>query len=177
MTAVGEEGRSRMSSRSHGAPASWDDLSRYADHHQRGELLLTHAEAMSDGDYWRAVADAWQDSERQSLSRADWRRLWLADRPGREQAMTADEHAALAALPRRVAVFRGVHLFNGVAGLSWTFDREKAAWFARRDLDGYGAVVSGRVLHRRILALFEARQEHELIVQPCHVYARKWEAI
>jgi hypothetical protein len=158
--------------------SSWDELSRYANHHERGWLLLEHAHDLSGDDYWRAVADAWLDSDRQSLAPADWRGLWLADRPGREQVMTVEDRDALAALPERVTVYRGVNCRNYVAGISWTLDRNLAHWFALRWVNaeypkGF-TVISGTVLRHRILALLQD-SEHEIIAQPKHVYGRSWD--
>jgi hypothetical protein len=157
----------------------WERAMAFAGHAERGPLVLAHGDEMDDATYWRCVADAWQDSERQSLTPADWRSLFGADRPGREHLMRPEERRELAALPERVEVYRGVNAYSHVAGISWTLDREQAEWFARRfperpDYPGFvwSAVVSGRVLRHRIIALFQARQESEVVVFPRYVYRR-----
>ena len=124
---------------------SWSEISKYADHTSRGVLLLEHSLTLGDQDYWHAVRDAWQDSDRQPLSAAQWRTLWCADRPGRENVMDAGERDRLAALPDRVEVHRGVNARNTVSGLSWTLDADTAHWFA--DIPGAGSLrVEARLL-------------------------------
>jgi hypothetical protein len=48
---------------------------------------------------------------------------------GREHLMDAEERAAL---PDVVTILRGFTHAEGARGLSWTLDRERAEWFARR---------------------------------------------
>jgi hypothetical protein len=124
-----------------------------AGHQGRPDLLLAHADEMDDRAYWKAVADTWQDSERPRLGKRDWQRLFYAKRPRREELMSPEERAELAALPERIPVFCGVGLHNfNVHGLSWTLDRDRAAWFARRfaNLAGApGVVVAGTTARAR----------------------------
>jgi hypothetical protein len=91
--------------------------------------------------------------------------------------MTASERQQLAALPDRVSIYRGVNAYSEPSGISWTLDRERAEWFARRfplrpDYPGlvWSELIEGRVLQRRIIALFQSRQESEIVVFPRHVY-------
>jgi hypothetical protein len=60
-------------------------------------------------------------------------------------------------------------------------DYEWAAWFAKRfphiGEDWPGAVISGRVRHERILALFQTRKEAEVVVFPRYVYARRVQSV
>lgn len=164
---------------------SWKELSRFANHWSRGSLLREHAGDLSTEDYWSAVAQAWSDSDRQDLTPADWRTVWLADAQlGREQAMTIEEREQLGALPERVSVYRGVNQRNHITGLSWTLDRDLAHWFAWRhvppnEVSTPGLLIgvrSGIVLRHRIIALIQERNEHEILVQPKYVHARSWEA-
>lgn len=146
---------------------------RSADHYFRVRVLLDIAPALTDRDYWRAVAEAWQDSDRNGASPRIWRDLFSARRPERAALMTAAERAQLAALPDRVEVHRGVNRFNRrFNGLSWTLDREQAEWFARRGIIGPSHVITGRVKRERIIALLQTRQESEVLIFPRYVYAR-----
>jgi hypothetical protein len=136
---------------------------------------LDHADDLAGPDYWAAVADAWQDCERQNLTHADWRALWSRpEHESRQCVMTDAERARLEALPERVTVYRGFNAYSGSSGMSWTLDPEVATWFARRV--GPGAVISGTVRRGRILALFDGRNESEVVVFPRYVYARKLQA-
>lgn len=147
-----------------------------ANHEQRGVLLWEHRDALSDSDYWRAVADAWQDSDRQPLAASHWRELWTAKRPERDCAMTDAERLELAALPERVTVYRGVGTWNCVSGIAWSLERPVAESFARRG-GGIGVLITGKVRRGRILALYQARREAEVVVPPRYVYARSWEPL
>jgi hypothetical protein len=158
----------------------WEERFRFADHHERGSLMLEVPADLDDAAYWRAVASAWQDCERQSLTAAQWRALLTAQRAGREQhLMTSEERQELAALPERVTVHRGVHAYSyATGGLSWTLDRTRAVWFAQRfpSPEWPGVVITGQVLRHRIVALFQARGESEVLVFPRFVRDRQWTA-
>jgi hypothetical protein len=51
-------------------------------------------------------------------------------------------------------------------GLSWTTDREKAVWFARRFPGPEPRVLTGRTRRGNVIAYFAGRQEAEVIVLP-----------
>lgn len=143
--------------------------------------MLEVPAGLDDAAYWRAVASAWQDSERQSVTAAQWRALLTAQHAGREQyLMTPEERQELAALPERVTVYRGVHAHSyAMGGLSWTLDRARAVWFAQRFTtpEWPGGVITGRVLRHRIVALFQARKESEVLVFPRFVRDRQCDAL
>lgn len=159
----------------------WEERFICVGHSERPWALYEHRDEMDHRSYWKAVAQAWSDSERTDFML--WADLLSAQRPGREQMMSDDERAELASLPDRVTVWRGVNEFNRIAGISWTLDREKAFWFARRWMDPdhegpdpmehHRCVIEGRVLRSRMMALFDNRNEREVIVFPRYVYDRK----
>ncbi|WP_051324920.1 hypothetical protein [Candidatus Solirubrobacter pratensis] len=159
---------------------------RYADHSRRGTLVLDAPDDLDHMTYWQSLSHAWVDSDRQPLKAEHWRSLFKADRPGRENLMTAEEQAKLASLPDRVTVYRGFsgctpdyRILNGVSGLSWTLDRQCADWFARRfarcGRTIAATVTVGKVRRERAVALFDARGEDEVLVFPRYVYDRKAE--
>jgi hypothetical protein len=157
----------------------WAEISKWADHWERGQLLLRYADDLPLAEFWRAVADAWSDCERQFVTPEDWRRMWTS-RPDDDlrwlNVMTDAERAEFEALPDRVRVWRGVNARNRVRGLSWTLDCRLAHWFAGR-FEGPSVVIAGIVLRRRVLALFQARSESEVVVFPRYVYGRTWERL
>jgi hypothetical protein len=67
-----------------------------------------------------------------------------------------------------------VNAHNGFTGISWTLDRERAEWFARRFSNEHwpGVVITGQVKRERIIALINDRQEREVVVFPRYVYNR-----
>lgn len=111
------------------------DWSEYVFFHARPYRLAALkriASKLTDKDYWRLVAEVWQNSENIHQNRTEWIRLWNAERPGKHQyAMDAKGRKALARQPDVLTIYRGIK-GKGRNGLSWTLDREKAIWFARR---------------------------------------------
>lgn len=70
-------------------------------------------------------------------------------------------------LPDTVTVYRGVTSYNSknVLALSWTLDRDKAEWFAHRFGED-GTVYEAQIDKEHIYALFNGRDESEVIVDP-----------
>src|ERR1700730_7082292 len=86
---------------------------------------------LSSSDYWELVGNVWIDSENIRQHYAVWKRIWTAPIPDKEKCMDTTERARLARMPLAFDVWRGIG-FRGRTGLSWTRDRDKAVWFARR---------------------------------------------
>lgn len=154
------------------ASGNW---SRYVFGHERPyrlEALLRAAEAGLRDDpaaFWPLLAETWIDSENIREMRDAWLDLWGSDVPERERVMDEEERAALAALPETVEVWRGVGHEDAVHGLSWTVDRDKAAWFARRfavDQRRTPYLAFGRVAKADVLAYFLSRAESEIVALP-----------
>lgn len=123
-----------------------------------------------DADYWNLVRDVWMDTE--NLRQWDHlieNLLHPAER-GEPQMMDDDEQAALAAMGDPITVWRGHSQYNA-EGWSWTVDRERAEWFARRLLHGDKAplISKGRVRRRDVLAYLTGRGEAEIVVDPADV--------
>ncbi len=84
--------------------------------------------------------------------------------------MTAEERKRLDELDNPVTVYRGVTPYNAksVRALSWTLDYEKALWFAKR-FDSDGTVYTAEIEKSNILALFDGRDESEIVVEPAYL--------
>ena len=121
---------------------------------------------LTDIDYWTLLGQVWTDSENIWQVLDGWRNLLASHRAGREHLMTAEEQAAHAALPETVTVYRGAVAGRNEAGLSWTLDRAKAAWFSGRRMEGKGrpVVLTGTVAKADVLAFFQDRGEDEVLV-------------
>lgn len=138
--------------------------------------LMEHRGLMTHRAYWEMVRDVWVDSENIRQSRSEWRKLLTSPRPGRWHCAMTDEDRAMlaAAFPDSggtVRIWRGHGPMEGGRrmGLSWSLDREKAAWFARRNsrLHGHPAILSeARVLAADILLAIATRNESEVVVLP-----------
>ena len=86
------------------------------------------ASEMTDADYWAALGE-WY-TEQEFFDQAQLRRLFAAERPGRENLMNEEDRTFLAQLPETFEVYRGYG--KTANGWSWTRDRDKAIWFAQR---------------------------------------------
>jgi hypothetical protein len=113
------------------------------------------------------VSEIWSDSESIRHDRAIWI-VWKALSNPR-LSMSEEEREAFAALPEELCVFRGYSRYRlrTARGLSWTLDRAKAEWFARRfSFRSRGYVATGCVPKSKVLAYFDGRQEREIVVLP-----------
>ena len=133
-------------------------------------------EELDDVSYWQLLASIWTDSENIVQNYADWTALWSSDRPQRENTMDADDQEALQALPEILTIYRGYGHQNAVNGLSWTLDKTRGEWFARRysAMDGRKPhLARGTVEKRHVLAHFNGRNESEIVVIPENVMIKK----
>jgi hypothetical protein len=134
----------------------------------RFEALTEVADEMDDGVFWDAVRLVWMDSENIRQHQDEWDELLRSDRPGRENMMDDEEREALAVLPEMVEIYQG-HTDERDDGWSWTTDRDKALWFARRfaSMEGAEPELSTAMVHRDdIAAYLLGRGEHEVLVDP-----------
>ncbi|MBO5021145.1 MAG: hypothetical protein J6D52_10820 [Clostridia bacterium] len=81
--------------------------------------------------------------------------------------MTPEERKQLDELDDVVTVYRGVTSYNAdnVLALSWTLEYDTANCFAHR-FDEDGTVYQAQINKKDILALFNGRNEAEVIVNP-----------
>ncbi len=84
-----------------------------------------------------------------------------------EDLMNLDERRKLAELPDELEIYRGVTEKNqeNILAMSWTMKQETAEWFAKR-FGSKGKVYRAKVRKEDILALFNGRNESEVIVDP-----------
>jgi hypothetical protein len=110
-----------------------------------------------------------------------WRNLLTADRPGREAMMDQEERHTLNGLPTELTVYRGVGHSGVREGFSWTLDRQRAEWFARRaamvparaevvePVELEPQLVAGTVDRSDVIAYLDGREEQEIVALPEHV--------
>jgi hypothetical protein len=136
------------------------DWSKYIWLHERPYRADALAECVAMGlrgpQYWELVGETWRDSENIHQNRGLWRRIWQAQEPGREHAMTGDDRAALAGLHEKATVWRGTGHRQSIRGLAWTTDRDRGVWFARRfsSLGRPALLATGTVRRADVLAMF-----------------------
>jgi hypothetical protein len=148
------------------------DWRRYVFMHERpfrfNALQAVQDKFINGEDYWRVVGNVWTDSENIYQHFAAWKRLWGSDLAGRQAMMDEDELEELAAMPEILTVYRGFELKSAQRGLSWTTNRDKAVWFAKRlrEPRQKSLVAQATVQKKDVLAYFNGRNENEVVVLP-----------
>lgn len=143
--------------------------------------LTEVAHEMNNADYWGAVAEVWIDSENIFELESLWLEVLTENRPERQVMMHPDDRAELESWDDPVTIFRGFHRAGRELGLSWTIDREKAEWFARRKLrpsDGTPPqIATATVAPSSIIAFLTSRGESEVIALPTDVIIQRIEEV
>jgi hypothetical protein len=150
------------------------DWSTYVFIHERPYRMEALMDATGKGliddpkAYWDLVGSVWVDSENIFESFSEWCELWGENSKDRVHAMNEDEREAFAALPDTITVYRGVSREDAIDGLSWTTDKQKALWFARRlnTKESTPMLAKGKVSKQDVLAHFLGRNESEVVVLP-----------
>lgn len=131
------------------------------------KVMHEHGEEISDRLYWKLVGNVWTDSENIYQNSLEWAILLGSDRGEREAIMSEEDLATYRALPDPITVYRGAIECLNEDGLSWSTDKKRAEWFARRFQnlrDGDAVVLTGTVAKEDALAYFSDRNESEILV-------------
>jgi len=135
--------------------------------------FLKYAEPyLSEKDFGQILSSAWIANEAPNsdpnISKHRFVRMFRATSP--EYLMDAEELSQLQEMDDTVTIYRGVtsHNQTSIKALSWTLDRDKAEWFAHR-FGEEGTVYEAQIDKENILALFNGRNEAEVIVDPRHL--------
>jgi len=141
----------------------------FADEANKLERFEAIEQRLSDAQYWELLASLWTNSKTspsRRKSRMDrWLRLLTAPRGNREHLMQPDDHQKLASLPDPLAIYRGLQEPCRVRGVSWTYDYDRALWFARRFPGRQGKIAHAIAPKSRVLACW-ADPEAEIVVSP-----------
>ena len=130
------------------------------------ETVLFEEEVNDPDRIWPLIAGVWIDSENIWQCLDQWVDIWNTEGHSHAVFMEDDEMATLNALPDTITVWRGVAHREAIEGMSWTVDKAKAEWFARRFAGGEGRtplLVEGTVSKRDVLAYFSNRGESEIV--------------
>ena len=123
-------------------------------------------------DFAKILANTWIRTEdpnsNPNLSKSKLLTLFKSADP--QILMDESEYQQFSSLPDKVTVYRGVTFYNAhnVKALSWTLNRDTADWFAQRFGEN-GTVYQATVDKQHIYALFNGRNESEVIVDPQHL--------
>ncbi len=147
------------------------DWSTYVFRHERPYRLPALIAAAKKGlkekpfEFWALVGRVWRDSENIHQHLKDWKQLWETAIEGRRACMSDEDIRIFDSLPEQIEVWRGTSHKRGVAGLSWTLDREKAVWFAQRfcSESRVPLLAKGTVEKDDVLTYLGERDEREII--------------
>ncbi len=149
---------------------NWDSyVLAHASPYQAWKLGQIASQIDNHKDYWQLVRHVWINTDNPSQYEREWRTLLGANRPKVEEIMTASERAQLAQLTDPVLAYRGFTRDGLEQGFSYTTQGDTAEWFARRFAGiqpGIPRVAIAEVPKSRVLAYFEERTEHEILVLP-----------
>lgn len=134
-------------------------------------------DTLRNQEYWKKLREDWTTNEDRD---GGWPFLsqFQSRRGERDALMTAEEHAALAALPDPAILYRGITFFPGdsmkyARGLSWTDDLSIASYFAHPYQSWLaGAILTALVPRWRVLAYFKERGENEVVIDPRRIRYR-----
>jgi hypothetical protein len=136
--------------------------------------------SFDDQSYWMILGKIWTQQEQLWPNRKWFLQVFNSPRPERDHLMSPEEHDVFGALPDMFQIYRGFIGKRG-EGLSWSLDRAKAEWFARRfsiltEL-GEPRLMLGVVSKKDVLAYFDERAEKEIVVDPANVRSMKVESV
>lgn len=124
---------------------------------------------LSKADFSKILADAWIRSENPNddTNVSKSKLILMFKKADPHDLMLESELQQYEELDEVVTVYRGVtsHNAKNIKALSWTLDREKAEWFANR-FNEDGTVYEAEIEKTHIFALFNGRNESEVVVDP-----------
>jgi len=145
------------------AEERWLDYVFFHEPSHRLGVFAKLAKKLPDAVYWNSLGglyiktgDIWRQ-KRQLV------RLLAANRPRREQLMSANERRYFARLPSRLTIYRACEP-RRVPGWNWMLDESKA----RRSLETL-RLATGRARRSDVIAYFSRRREKEIVIDPSKV--------
>jgi hypothetical protein len=130
-------------------------------------------------DYWSLLGSIWLDSENIWQNLDEWRLLFeFPERGCMEHFMEEGDRQVFniaenkGGMPPTFQIYRGFNTDGGEDGFSWTLDRARAKWFARRyaHKDCMPMVAVGTVGRKDVIGYMTGRDEQEIVVLPENVY-------
>jgi uncharacterized protein YhbP (UPF0306 family) len=128
-------------------------------------LMHCHTAGLHGEEFWKCLGDVWTNSENIWQNLTLWKMLWNQKDQAKMMCMTPEEQGNLNKMSSTLTVWRGVQYKKAVQSLSWTLDKDKAIWFARR----YARktvkpkLLHGTVLKAKVHAYFLGRNEQEIV--------------
>ena len=125
-------------------------------------------DALSEEDFAETLGDIWCDTETPSdetnASHKD-KVLWFK-KANKKHLMTEEEYNTFLMLPDKLMLYRGCRMQEKKHGMSWTLNKDKAEWFARRYeiLEASPVIYIVEINKNQVLAYFNRRDEDEIVI-------------
>jgi len=150
------------------------DFNLYVFTHERPyrfNALLQVYDELRSKDLGELIADVWIDSENIHENFSEWCDLLSHAQAIDAPITTKEDLIELNKLPFDLEVYRGIQYDSQRDGLSWTLDRDKAIWFAKRFQrpNVQPRLLSGKLDRQNVLAYMTGRGESEIICWPENV--------
>jgi len=158
---------------------NWDEVYMLLSKPYRLSWLEENYDLITDEkEYYEFLKDAYIDSEFPMSGFYEYEDLlklfWHKNYP--KLMMDKDELAFYNQLPNELTIWRGIRVEDELdeenIGFSFTLDKEKAEWFAKRfSQDGRGTpmLIEAKVKKDKILSVFLNRGEEEVLVSPDNI--------
>lgn len=144
------------------------NYSQYIFLHERPYRLHAFMDLFMEGEiqkapkkYWELLHDVWIDTESPYVNLDVWKMLFTQNLPFQEYFMTETDREVFKGLPDNLTIYRG---YNGKGkwGISWTLDKEDAAYFANRFRKN-GKIAQKVVSKDKVFGYTNQRNEQEII--------------
>ena len=123
---------------------------------------------LDDEDYGKYLRDSWtmEENPNQDVNVPRRKAIQLFKKAKKTALMRTEEYEYYKDLPDKLTVWRGVSPGRERLGLSWTTDRETAAWFMSRfeTKNRKGSLLEAAIDKKDVLAYFNGRNEKEIVV-------------
>lgn len=149
----------------------------------RINAFLIIRENLSNKEYWSLLRDIWIDSENIYSNALEWWEMLSSPRTFRRRFTECEDRKRLKKMPDVLTIYRGtteIERDGSYLGYSWTLDKKKAEWFAKRLLkpeDGDPCVASATVKKEDVIGFLSGRGEQELVVQNKDLRVIAWENV
>lgn len=142
----------------------------------RLDAFIEIVNELPNRDFWSILSNVWTDSENIWQHQDDWCMLWNEGRSYKRFAMNPEERKAFKRLPNELVIYRGADEEDAADGMSWTLDRDKAIWFARRRLHLKHRPVLVKAYARKsdAHALLLGRNENEVVIDQFEIVATEY---
>ncbi len=158
---------------------NWDEVFMIIEKPYRLSWLEENYDLITDEKaYYEFLKDAYIESEFPMVGFYEYEDLlklfWHKNYP--KLMMDKDELGFYNQLPQEITIWRGIRVVEELdeenVGFSFTLDKERAEWFAKRfSQDGKGTpmLIEAKVKKDKILSVFLNRGEEEVLVSPDNI--------